>query len=72
LEWSSGPTPERASGGYRPSGLLMRLQDGVGSICALVFGTAAGSALQGLSMASGGRAFLASHKSSPAVDGDGG
>jgi hypothetical protein len=51
---------------------LARLQDGSFPICALVFRTAVGLALQGLSMASGGRAFLASHKSSPAVDGDGG
>jgi hypothetical protein len=35
----------------------------------LVFKTTTCLTLQGLSMASGGRAFLASHKSSPAVDG---
>jgi hypothetical protein len=50
---------ERAFGGYKLARLLMRLQDGVGS------------ALQGLTMARG-IAFLASLKSSPAVDNDNG
>jgi hypothetical protein len=41
-------------------------------ICALIFRTVVDSAPQGLSMASRGGAFLASAKSSPAVDGDDG
>jgi hypothetical protein len=47
------------------------LQDGGDPIRALVFKTVAILALQGHFSASGGRAFLASPKSSPAVDGDG-
>jgi hypothetical protein len=46
--------------GRRPPDLCARLQDG------------GGSALRGRSVASGGRAFLASPWSSSAVDGDGG
>jgi hypothetical protein len=48
-----------------------RLQDGGCPICTRLQ-DGGGSALWGRSVVSGGRAFLASPWSSPAVDGDGG